>query len=148
MIAAGAFASSFSTIFGKTDYTAQELDQIPCLVAVALDEDPYMQFIRAIARRCDFAQPSVLHTKYLDGLQGIGSKMSASINLSAIYVSDSHDEIRAKVGLEPLPKGYKPPEDPQNLNRDPDRNVCYQYLKFFLEVGVTIVSEQFTPSAS
>lgn len=136
MIAAGAFASSFSTIFGKTftNDTKQELDKIPSLVAVALDEDPYMQFIRATARRNNIAQPSVLHTRYLDGLQGVGSKMSASVNLSAIYVSDSPDEIRAKVGLQASCKSQKSSVEPQNPNREPERNVCYQYLKFFLVV--------------
>jgi tryptophanyl-tRNA synthetase len=101
MIAVGAFTRSFSTIFGKTftSDTEKELNSIPCLVAVALDEDPYMQFTRATAKRNKIAQPSVLHTRYLDGLQGIGSKMLASINLSVIYVSDSPEEIKAKVGL-------------------------------------------------
>ncbi|KAF2246821.1 Nucleotidylyl transferase [Trematosphaeria pertusa] len=135
VIAAGAFASSFSTIFGKTytSDTERELNSIPCLVAVALDEDPYMQFIRATAKRNNIAQPSVLHTKYLDGLQGVGSKMSASIDLSAIYVNDTPDEIRAKVGLQPSPSNQRPSVDLQTPNRDPERNVCYQYLKFFLE---------------
>lgn len=140
MIAAGAFASSFSTIFGKTytSDTERELNSIPCLVAVALDEDPYMQFIRATAKRNNIAQPSVLHTKYLDGLQGVGSKMSASIDLSAIYVNDTPDEIRAKVGLQPSPSNQRPSVDLQTPNRDPERNVCYQYLKFFLEVRMAM----------
>jgi len=127
MIAAGAFASSFSTIFGKTfpGDTEKELNSIPCLVAVALDEDPYMQFIQATARRNKIAQPSVLYTRYLKGLQGVRSKMSASIKLSAIYVSDSPEEIKAKFGLQSSRKRQNSLVDLQNSNPDPEINVCY-----------------------
>ncbi len=66
--AATSFASSFPHIFpGKSD-------DIPCLIPCAIDQDPYFRLCRDVAPRIHLAKPSMIHSRFLDALQGPSSK--------------------------------------------------------------------------
>jgi tryptophanyl-tRNA synthetase len=91
---ATSFASSFPHIFG-TDEARTHL--IPCLIPCAIDQDPYFRLLRDCAARLHFAKPSLIHMRFLDALQGPGSKMSASDDSSAIFMKDTPKTIKTKI---------------------------------------------------
>jgi Tryptophanyl-tRNA synthetase len=75
-----AFSNSFPHIFGsRTD--------IPCLIPEAIDQDPYFRMTRDVAPRIGYLKPAILHAKFFPALQGLNTKMSASEEVSAIFLT-------------------------------------------------------------
>lgn len=88
--AAPAFSNSFPQIFGtKKD--------VPCLIPCAIDQDPYFRLTRDVAKRLKYPKPSLIHAKFFPALQGSQTKMSASVDSSAIFMSDTPNQIKNKV---------------------------------------------------
>ena len=129
---AGAFASSYPSIFPHKNYQTSE---IPCLVVCALDEDAYFEVARAIAGRLENAEPSVLHLKYVTSPQGLGLKMSSSVDSSVILMSDSYQQIWDKINLYLSNDDLQTSTELQNGRNVAEKNICFQYLSFFLEVS-------------
>jgi tryptophanyl-tRNA synthetase len=88
--AAPSFSNSFPHIFGKRS-------DVPCLIPCAIDQDPYFRLTRDVAPRLGYPKPSLIHSKFFPGLQGPKTKMSASEPLTAIFLTDTPEEIKKKV---------------------------------------------------
>lgn len=71
--------------------------------------------------------------RFLDALQGPGSKMSASDDHSAIFLSDTQKSIKTKINKYAFSGGQEFLEQQRELGGDPDVDVAYQYLVFFME---------------
>lgn len=127
---ATSFASSFPHIFG-TDESKTNL--IPCLIPCAIDQDPYFRLTRDVASRLKFAKPSLIHARFLDALQGPGTKMSASIETSAIFMKDTPKQIKTKINKFAFSGGQVSEAEHREKGGDTDVDVAYQYLTFFLE---------------
>lgn len=127
---ATAFAGSFPHIFG-TDEAATA--KIPCLIPCAIDQDPYFRLTRDCAAGLKYAKPSLIHMRFLDALQGPGSKMSASDDTSAIFLSDSAKAIKTKINRYAFSGGRETLEEQRELGGNADVDVSYQYLQFFME---------------
>ncbi|KAK8137036.1 Tryptophan--tRNA ligase [Apiospora sp. TS-2023a] len=127
---ATAFASSFPHIFGEDEKYS---NTIPCLIPCAIDQDPYFRLTRDCAARLHYAKPSLIHSRFLDALQGPGSKMSASIDSSAIFMTDTANQIKNKVNKYAFSGGQETAEEQRRLGGNPDVDVSYQYLQFFME---------------
>lgn len=127
--AAAAFGSSFPHIFGE----GKVADKIPCLIPCAIDQDPYFRVTRDVAPRAGLAKPSLLHSRFLDGLSGPGSKMSASIDSSAIFMTDTPNQIKNKINKHAFSGGREFAEEQRKYGGNPDVDVSFQYLTFFLE---------------
>ncbi len=95
--AASSFASSFPHIFGSSE----RADSIPSLIPCAIDQDPYFRMTRDVAVRARLAKPSMVHARFLDALQGPGSKMSASY--VGLLASSRKSTDTAFVGSIPVP---------------------------------------------
>lgn len=67
---------------------------IPYSIPCAIDQDPYFRMTRDVAARLHIAKPSLIHARFLDALQGPGSKMSASVDSSAIFMKDTPKQIQ------------------------------------------------------
>lgn len=90
------------------------------LVPVGIDQEPHLEVAREIARKMnstygtDFPEPVRFSTKgsYIPSLVGEG-KMSKSVEGSYINLSDSTDEIKAKIAKMPTDsgKGNKVPDE-------------------------------------
>jgi tryptophanyl-tRNA synthetase len=102
---------------------------IPC----AIDQDPYFRLTRDVAARLHFAKPALLHARFLDALQGPGSKMSASVDISAIFMYDEPNKIKNKINKYAFSGGQETMEEQREKGGDTDKDVAYQYLTFFLE---------------
>ncbi|KAH6606655.1 tryptophanyl-trna synthetase [Trichoderma cornu-damae] len=127
---ATSFASSFPHIFGDDE---QKTAKIPCLIPCAIDQDPYFRLTRDCATSLRYAKPSLLHMRFLDALQGPGSKMSASDDTSAIFMKDTAKDIKNKVNKYAFSGGRETVEEHREKGGNPDVDVSYQYLQFFLE---------------
>lgn len=138
---ATSFASSFPHIFGTDE---KRTHKIPCLIPCAIDQDPYFRVTRDVAARLKFAKPSLIHARFLDALQGPGSKMSASIESSAIFLKDTPNQIKNKINKYAFSGGQETVEEHRRLGGNPDVDVAYQWLHFFLEddeVFLDIISD-------
>lgn len=127
---ATAYATSFPFIFGKDKLKTRT---IPCLIPCAIDQDPYFRQCRDRAEKMKHKKPALLHMIFLPALQGPGSKMSASVNTSAIFLSDKPNEIKNKVNRYAFSGGQDTAEKQKELGGRTDVDVPYQYLTFFLE---------------
>ena len=127
---ATSFASSFPHIFG-TDESKTHL--IPSLIPCAIDQDPYFRMTRDVAARLHFAKPALIHSRFLDALQGPGSKMSASVETSAIFMKDEPSRIKNKINKYAFSGGQVSVAEQREKGGDPNVDVSYQYLTFFLE---------------
>ncbi|KAI1166297.1 tryptophanyl-tRNA synthetase [Nemania serpens] len=125
-----AFATTFPHIFGDDE---KETAKIPCLIPCAIDQDPYFRLTRDCATRLKYAKPSLIHSRFLDALQGPGSKMSASIDTSAIFMKDTPNQIKNKINKYAFSGGQETAEQQRELGGNPDVDVAYQYLQFFME---------------
>ncbi|CAF9918465.1 MAG: hypothetical protein ALECFALPRED_000684 [Alectoria fallacina] len=126
---ATSFATSFPFIFGSNPKT---VSKIPCLIPCAIDQDPYFRQCRDNAPRLGLVKPALIHTVFLPSLRGSESKMSASDIESSIYLNDTDNQIKKKVG-----KAFSGGQDTRELQEQIGGrtavDVPFQYLKFFLE---------------
>ena len=144
--AVAAFASSYPELFGKPDYRPptfdpaakrrhKELASIPTLIPCAIDQEPYFRVLRD---RCDrmtdpHYKTSLILSKFLTALQGPGGKMSASDANSAVFMSDTAAQIKKKINTHAFSGGRTTTEEHRRLGGNPDIDVAYTYLSYFLE---------------
>lgn len=124
--AAPAFSTTFPQIFGTAS-------NIPCLIPCAIDQDPYFRLTRDIALKLKHPKPSLIHAKFFPALQGPQTKMSASDPNSSIFMTDKAGQIKNKINKHGFSGGKETEEEHRRLGGDPDVDVSYQYLTFFLE---------------
>jgi tryptophanyl-tRNA synthetase len=127
---ATAFATSFPHIFGADPLKAR---QIPCLIPCAIDQDPYFRQCREHAEEMKYKKPALIHSIFLPALQGPGSKMSASVDASAIFLTDTPAQIKKKINKYAFSGGQDTEEKHRELGGRADQDVAFQYLKFFME---------------
>ncbi|GLB35073.1 putative class-I aminoacyl-tRNA synthetase family protein [Lyophyllum shimeji] len=123
--AAPSFSNSFPQIFGTAT-------NIPCLIPCAIDQDPYFRLTRDVAQKLKYQKPTLLHSKFFPALQGPQTKMSASDPNSSIYMSDTSAQIKNKINKHGFSGGQETEEEHRRLGGNPDVDVSYQYLSFFL----------------
>lgn len=76
-----AFATSYPEIWGhEQEDRTKAIGKIPCLIPMAIDQDPYFRLVRDNCHRMKnpSPKPALIHSKFLTALQGAGGKMSAS----------------------------------------------------------------------
>lgn len=117
---AGAFATSFPGILGTSN---TELQSMSCLIACSYDIDGYFSEVRKHAGKLQYQTPSFVYSSLLPALQGAHAKMSASISVSAIFLTDTPQMIRDKLEI------AFPSSDDKGVGAD----TLQQYLRFFLQ---------------
>jgi tryptophanyl-tRNA synthetase len=124
--AAPSFSSAFPHIFnGKTD--------VPCLIPCAIDQDPYFRMTRDVAPRLGYHKPALIHSKFFPALQGKTAKMSSSDPNSAIFLTDTPDDIETKIKKHAYSGGRANMKEFKKLGADLEVDIPFQYLEFFLE---------------
>ena len=126
MQAVPSFSNTFPHIFGTNT-------KVPCLIPMGIDQDPYFRMTRDIAHRMKYMKPSCIHSKFIPALQGANGKMSASDPKSAIFLTDTSDEIKSKINKYAFSGGKDTAEEQKKFGANLDIDVSYQYLKFFME---------------
>ncbi|XP_068436276.1 tryptophan--tRNA ligase, cytoplasmic [Clinocottus analis] len=124
--AAPSFSSSFPQIFkGRTD--------VQCLIPCAIDQDPYFRMTRDVAPKIGYAKPALLHSTFFPALQGAQTKMSASDANTSIFLTDTPKQIKNKVNKHAFSGGRDTVEEHRKYGGNPDVDVAFMYLTFFLE---------------
>eukprot|EP00934_Nitzschia_sp_Nitz4_P008003 Nitzschia sp. Nitz4//scaffold13_size275219//104102//106096//NITZ4_000865-RA/size275219-processed-gene-0.82-mRNA-1//1//CDS//3329535987//7993//frame0 len=132
--AAPSFASSFPTVL-----EANRQSQQCCLIPCAIDQDPYFRMTRDIAHKLvprDHSlggKPSLIHSKFFPPLQGATGKMSSSDENSAIFLTDTPEQIERKIKNHAFSGGQETKKLQEELGANLEMDVSYQWLRFFLE---------------
>ncbi|KAI9502577.1 tryptophan--tRNA ligase, cytoplasmic [Coemansia spiralis] len=124
--AAPAFCSTFPEIFGNRK-------DVPCLIPCGIDQDPYFRLTRDISQRLKHKKPSLIHGRFLPALQGTGSKMSSSVDSSAIFMDDTPAKIKNKINRYAFSGGQTSLEEHRKYGGNPDIDVPYLYLTYFVD---------------
>lgn len=120
------FSEAFPHIFkGRTD--------VPCLIPYAIDQDPYFRLCRDIAPRLKIHKPASICSKFFPALQGHNSKMSASSENSAIFMTDSPTQIKNKINRHAFSGGGETVEAHRAKGANLAVDIPFQYLRFFLD---------------
>jgi len=124
--AAPSFSGSFPHMFGGRE-------DIQALIPCAIDQDPYFRMTRDVASKFNWPKPALVHSKFFPALQGTKSKMSASDPNSAIYLTDTPNQIKNKINKHAFSGGKEKAEDQKKYGADISVDISYMYLEFFLE---------------
>ena len=102
-----------------------------CLIVAAIDQDPYFRLARDIAHKINEHKPILLYSQFLGSLLGKDTKMSASVDNSAIYLTDTEKEIKTKINKYCFSGGKDTIEEHRKHGGDTSVDVAYHYLTFF-----------------
>lgn len=123
---ATAFSQAFPHLFhGSTS--------VPCLIPYAIDQDPYFRLGRDIAHRLQSPKPASVCSQFFPALQGYHTKMSASDENSAIFLTDSASKVKSKISKHAFSGGGATLELHRLHGGSVDVDIPYQYLRFFLD---------------
>jgi tryptophanyl-tRNA synthetase len=122
--AAPSFSSCFPFMFGGRE-------DVQCLIPCAIDQDPYFRMTREVAPTLGWKKPALVHSRFFPGLLGAKSKMSASTAATTIYVTDTPEEVAAKIKQHAVSGGRETLQEHRELGGNCDDDVSYQYLTFF-----------------
>lgn len=122
-------APSFSSCFPKL-FQGKDID---CLIPCAIDQDPYFRLTRDVAGRIKLKRPALIHSRFFPALQGPGTKMSASVETSAIFINDTAKQISKKIKSYAFSGGGDTAELHALNGGNCEVDVAFQYLTFFLE---------------
>ncbi|BBL45820.1 tryptophan--tRNA ligase [Nanobdella aerobiophila] len=102
---------------------------IPC----GVDQDPYFRLQRDIAPKFGYNKASTILSKFVWGLQGPYTKMSASDPKSAIFIDDDYDTIKEKINKYAFSGGKPTLEEHRKYGGNPDIDVSYFWLSVLFE---------------
>ena len=106
---------------------------IPCLIPLAIDQDPHFRVARDVYPKLGYYKPSIIHGKFLPPLTGTEGKMSSSEENTAIFSTDSPKEVEMKIKRYAFSGGKDTLEEHRKKGGDPEIDVSFQYLKMFFE---------------
>ena len=78
-------------------------------------------------------KPALIHSKFFPPLQGADGKMSSSDPNSAVFLTDSADEIERKIKEYAFSGGQETKKMQEELGANLEVDVSYQWLRFFYE---------------
>lgn len=119
---AASFSQSFEHIFKN--------NKARCLVAYAIDQDPYFRMARDVAPKLDYLKPCSIMCTFLPALKGNG-KMSTSSNQHLIYLTDTPEQVSKKIKKHAFSGGRQTLEEQRELGGILDVDISYQYLTYF-----------------
>ncbi|BCS90691.1 MAG: tryptophan--tRNA ligase [Candidatus Micrarchaeota archaeon] len=97
------------------------------LVPIGLDEDTHLRACRDIAEKFGYEKPSVLHIRFLPGVDG--QKMSKSKGNAIYILNDSLEDIKRKI-MHAFSGGRPTVEEHRKLGGVPEIDIAYIYLKY------------------
>ncbi len=111
--------------------SAEQGTNVPCLIPLAVDQDVHFRIARDVVAKLGYYKPALMHCKFMPGLKG-EAKMSSSEPSTAIYLGDSEETVKKKVGTA-LTGQQATAELQRKHGGNPDRCVVCQYYRFLFE---------------
>jgi tryptophanyl-tRNA synthetase len=108
---------------------------IPCLIPLAIDQDPHFRVARDVYPKLGYYKPSIIHGVFLPPLSGISGKMDSSGqgDSTAILSTDTPEKVKTKINKYAFSGGQATIEEHRKLGGNPDVDICFQYLRMLLE---------------
>jgi len=140
--AAPSFGSSFPTVLNAAEGEeggSRNAATLACLIPCAIDQDPYFRLTRDVAHKLVpkhhplKGKPALIHSKFFPPLQGAQGKMSSSDDSSAIFLTDTPEDIERKIKENAFSGGQDTKKLQEELGANLEVDVSYQWLRFFLE---------------
>merc|ERR1712019_285267 len=78
-------------------------------------------------------KPALIHAKFFPPLQGSTGKMSSSDENSAIWLTDTPEQIDVRIMNHAFSGGRATKKEQEEFGADLDADVSYQWLRFFLD---------------
>ncbi len=124
----------FPAVQASPAFMAQMLEKrdVNCLIPCAIDQDPYWRIARDVAPALGMPKPAGLYSKFLPGLRGVGGKMSASEEETAVYTTDSLAVARKKV-MAAFTGGRASIAEQREKGGNPEVCVVHQWLYYMFE---------------
>lgn len=115
-----------SILEGRTTY---------CLIPCAIDQQPHFFLTNDVAPKLGYPKAATILARFLPGLQGMHQegKMSSSVENTTIFTTDSPQQVRNKIIKYAFSGGRETIEAHRKHGGNPDIDVSYQYLTYFLE---------------
>jgi tryptophanyl-tRNA synthetase len=113
--------------------TLKKNKKIPCLIPLAVDQDPHFRVARDVYPKLGYPKPAIIHSIFLPPLTGTQGKMSSSNSSSAILTTDSPKEVEKKIKKYAFSGGKSTIEEHRKKGGNPDVDVSFQYLRFLFE---------------
>ena len=107
--------------------------KIPCLIPLAIDQDPHFRIARDVYPKIGYYKPSIIHSMFFPPLTGTKGKMSTSKITSAILTTDSPKQVENKIKKYAFSGGQKTTGEHRKKGGNPDIDVSFQYLRFLFE---------------
>ncbi|MEM2180934.1 MAG: tryptophan--tRNA ligase [Nitrososphaeria archaeon] len=104
---------------------------VPCLIPAAIDQDNFWRMTRDVAEKLGYYKPAQIHSKFLPALNKEG-KMSSSLPETAIYTTDSPEDVRRKV-KNAFTGGQPTIEEQRKKGGNPYICPVYFYEQYFFE---------------
>ena len=105
---------------------------VPCLIPLAVDQDPHFRITRDVAPKIGYLKPSLIHSKFLPSLAGPGEKMSSSEPETCIFTTDTEEDVKRKI-LNAFTGGRETAELQRKHGGNPDICSVYSYYYFLFE---------------
>ena len=106
---------------------------IPCLIPLAIDQDPHFRVARDVYPKLGFYKPAIIHSMFLPPLTGVSGKMSSSEANIAIITTDSPKEVEQKIKKYAFSGGKDNTEEHRKKGGNPEVDVSFQYLRMLFE---------------
>ncbi len=104
---------------------------LPVLVPIGIDQDVFVKLTRDVASSLGLKKPSDIMSKFLPGLTG--GKMSSSKPETAIYTTDSYEEVKRKI-WNAFTGGRATAKEQREKGGNPEVCVVNKYLKIFFGI--------------
>ncbi|RVD90753.1 tryptophan-tRNA ligase [Tubulinosema ratisbonensis] len=104
-----------------------------CLVPAAIDQDPYFRLARDKAPILKENKPSTIYSKFMPSLKGIGKKMSASDQFSAVFLTDTSEEIKQKITKHAFSGGKQTLKEHRKEGGNTQVDIPFIYLNYLLK---------------
>ncbi|MXX20923.1 MAG: tryptophan--tRNA ligase [Cenarchaeum sp. SB0661_bin_35] len=132
------FGFGNDTNIGMIFYTALQsapcfLERKPVLIPLGVDQDPHFRLTRDIAPILKYPKPALIHNIMIPSLAGSKNKMSASQKNSAVYTTDTPNQIRKKINKYAYSGGQESVAKHRELGGNTQTDVSFLYLWMFFE---------------
>jgi len=106
-----------------------------CLIPCAIDQQPHFFMTNDVAPKLGYPKTATILSRFLPGLQGMHQegKMSSSIEKTTIFTTDAPQQVSNKIMKHAFSGGKDSIEEHRKHGGNPDIDVSYQYLAYFLE---------------
>ena len=137
-----AFGFTDSNNIGSIFYTAMQTVPVflpniinkkkqPCLVPLAVDQDPHFRVSRDVVEKLGHKKPAVLHAKFMPPITGIEGKMSSTTADTSITTIDTPEQVKKKINKYAFSGGRDTIEEHRKHGGNPDIDIAYQWLRYF-----------------